>query len=297
MLLRLAAQKFVLSLFFLSLLPAQLLAADYTIEPIAEDVYRFVDDRHRSVFMVTDAGIIMTDPMNPKAAKWLKQEFATRFNKPVRYVIYSHNHSDHIYGGEVGEVGEVFEAPGVDFVAQRLAAVDIELTRAKAVQPNITFDDEMTLSLGGKTVELRYHGPNDGRGSISMRFLPSKTLFVVDWIVLGRMPWKQLWSYDIHGMINSTRDVLELDFVQMVGGHADVGDKAAVREYLHYLETLYAAVVDGIHQGKSLETLQKEIRLPEFSHLRNYDDWIEQNIAGVHERLMEESGMGWRPDL
>ncbi len=41
---------------------------------------------------------------------------------------------------------------------------------------------------------------------------PEKVLFVVDWIVLGRMPWKKLWSYDIQGMINSTRDALNLDF-------------------------------------------------------------------------------------
>ena len=283
------------ALFFSLCLPALLIdnakAADYRIEKVSGNVYRFIDDRHRSVFAVTEAGIIATDPMNEAAAEWLKKELEMRFDKPVRYVIYSHNHSDHVYGARV------FEAPGVDVIAHELARQDLIRTRAATVTPNLTFDDEMTVTLGETTVQLRYHGPNDGRGSISMHFMPANVVFVVDWIVIGRMPWQKLWSYDIQGMINSTRDVLELDFDFFVGGHADVGDKADVRQYLAYLEALYSAVVDGIQQGLSLEELQSEIRLDDYRHFANYKQWLPLNVEGVYERLMEESGMGWRPDI
>lgn len=266
-------------------------AADYRIENVKGNVYRVVNDRHRSVFAVTEAGIIATDPMDEAAARWLKGELEERFSQPVRYVIYSHNHSDHVYGGRV------FEAPGVEFVSHRLAKQDLEWTRADTALPGVTFEEEMRIELGGTTVELRYHGPNDGRGSISMLFRPANVIFVVDWIVIGRMPWQKLWSYDIHGMINSTREVLELDFDRLVGGHAEVGDKDDVREYLGYLEALYGAVVDAVHRGDSLETMKEEIGLERYSHFRNYEEWLPLNIEGVHERLMEESGMGWRPDL
>ena len=151
--------------------------------------------------------------------------------------------------------------------------------------PDITFAETMHVSLGDNEVELRYHGPNDGRGSISMLFKPERVIFVVDWIVIGRMPWQKLWSYDIQGMINSTREVLNLDFDIFIGGHADVGTKADVADYLSYLEALYTAVIDGIHSGKTLAQLKNEIQLSQYSQLKNYDEWLPMNIEGVYERF------------
>ena len=90
----------------LAALPFSLQAQAYQIEPLGEGFYRFIDDRHRSVFMITDQGALVTDPMNHAAASWLNNEIKERFDTPVRYVVYSHNHSDHIYGGEV------FDTPG-----------------------------------------------------------------------------------------------------------------------------------------------------------------------------------------
>lgn len=285
------------SLFFILLITifvfssSSALANDYKIKKIQGDVYRFVDDRHRSVFLVTDDGILLTDPLNEPAAKWLKEELMKRFKVPIKYVVYSHNHSDHIYGAKV------FNNPQTTFVAHELAKQDILITKANTVIPDITFKEAMSLTLGDHTIELRYHGPNDGRGSISMLFQPEKLLFVVDWVVVGRMPWQKLWSYDIQGMINSTKQVLALDFDVFVGGHADIGKKSDVARYLTYLEALYAAVIDGIHAGKNLEELKQSIKLDSYKDFKQYDDWLPLNIEGVYERLMEESGMGWRPDI
>ncbi|MCO4759719.1 MAG: MBL fold metallo-hydrolase [Oceanospirillaceae bacterium] len=265
--------------------------ADYSIEKINGDLYRFVDDRHRSVFLVKDDGILLVDPLNHAAARWLKAEFKKRFNKPVKYVVYSHNHGDHIYGSEV------FDDPETVFVSHALTKQDIIDTRTKVVVPEVTFKDQLNLSLGDSEVQLRYHGPNDGRGSISMLFPQEKTLFVVDWVIVGRMPWRKLWSYDIRGMINSTRDVLMLDFDIFVGGHADMGTKADVARYLKYIEDLQAAVVAGIHEGKTITDMKETIRLDDYKDFRNYEAWLPLNIEGVYERLVEESGMGWRPDL
>ena len=239
---------------------------------------------------MTEEGILLTDPLNLNAAKWLKKELKKRFNVPIKYVVYSHNHSDHIYGAQV------FDDPETAFVAHALAKQDIQITKADTVIPDLTFKDDMAISLGGHSVELHYHGPNDGRGSISMLFKPEKLMFVVDWIVVGRMPWQKLWSYDIQGMINSTRQVLELDFEVFVGGHANIGKKSDVQRYLNYLEALYAAVINDINTGKSLEEMKRSIKLYEYSDFRQYDQWLPLNIEGTYKRLMEESGMGWRPD-
>ncbi len=261
------------------------------IEELGGGLYRFIDDRHRSVFLITPQGAIVTDPLNKKAATWLNEQIKTRFNVPVKYVIYSHNHSDHIYGAEV------FKSPHTTFVAHKLSAQDIKNTKMKTVTPDLVFDDELILTLGGSSVKLNYHGPNDGRGSISMLFEKQQTLFVVDWIMIGRMPWQKLWSYDIQGMINSTKTVLNYDFNTFVGGHADMGDKDDVKRYLRYLEQLYSKVIEGILAGQTLDEIKQNVKLSEFKDLRQYEAWLPLNIEGVYERLMEESGMGWRSDL
>ncbi len=71
-----------------------------SIDHISGGLYKFTNKFHASVFLVTDAGIIATDPINAAAATWLKAELDKRFGQPVKYVIYSHHHADHVSGGE-----------------------------------------------------------------------------------------------------------------------------------------------------------------------------------------------------
>jgi glyoxylase-like metal-dependent hydrolase (beta-lactamase superfamily II) len=264
----------------------------YAIERVKDNVYRFTAGHHHAVFMATDEGLFVTDPINEAAATYLKTELEKRFAVPIRYLAYSHNHIDHVLGGDV------LAGEGVTVVAHEFAAEDLEWTRAPTALPDLTFRDELTIELGGSRVELRYHGPNNGRGSVSMRFEPADVLFVVDWIVLGRMPYRDLPGYDIHGMIHSTREVLAGEpFDLLVGGHAETGTRADVVLYLGYLEALYGAVRDGMLAGKSLETLQAGIRLPDYADLRMYEEWLPLNVAGVYRTLVDMSYFDRRTDV
>lgn len=263
----------------------------YAIERVKDNVYRFSYEHYHSAFMVTEQGIVVTDPINKEAASWLKAELADRFDVPVRYMVYSHNHVDHVMGGDV------LDNDDVTVVAHEYAAQDLEWTQAPTAMPELTFPDELTLKLGDSRVELSYYGPNNGRGSVSMRFMPANVMYVVDWVVLGRMMYKDLPGYDIHGVIASTRELLnEEPFDRFLGGHGEMGNREDVRAYLAYTEALYNAVRDGMLAGKDLETLKEEIRLPEYSHLSMYEEWLPLNVAGVHRTLIDQSYMDRRPD-
>ncbi|MGM0524696.1 MAG: MBL fold metallo-hydrolase [Pseudomonadota bacterium] len=277
----------VLGLGFISALAA----AEYSIEKITGNIYRFSVDHYHSVFMVTEQGIFVTDPINAEAAKYLKTELSKRFDQPIRYLAYSHNHIDHTLGGEV------IATDTTEVIAHQYADEDLRWTKAPTALPTLTFNDELTVKLGEQWVEMKYYGPNNGRGSVSMRFMPDNVLFVADWIVLGRMPYKTLPGYDIHGMIRSTQQILnEKPFNRFVGAHADMGNRQDVERYLRYLEALYAQVRDGMLAGKSLQTLQQEIKLERFSDLKMYDEWLPQNIKGVYDTLNSQSYFDRRND-
>lgn len=72
-----------------------------SITKLAGDVYRFQDNMHFGVFLVTSDGIIVCDPLNVGAATWLEAELKRRFDVPVNYVLYSHHHFDHASGASV----------------------------------------------------------------------------------------------------------------------------------------------------------------------------------------------------
>ena len=68
---------------------------------VTGQLYRAQNNNHYTVFLVTPAGIIMSDPINRDFGRWLKAELASRFKVPVRYVLYTHRDWDHASGGVV----------------------------------------------------------------------------------------------------------------------------------------------------------------------------------------------------
>ena len=126
---------------------------------------------------------------------------------------------------------------------------------------------------------------------------PSKVMFVVDWIVIGRMPFMDLKGYDIHGMIHSTREILKTDFDVLVGGHANIGNKQDVENYLKYIEALYQGVRDGMLAGKTLKEIQDELQLTEFNSLLMFKQWRALNIEGVYRIFNDASYFDMRPDI
>jgi glyoxylase-like metal-dependent hydrolase (beta-lactamase superfamily II) len=71
------------------------------ITNVKGDIYRARNNNYYALILVTSDGVILADPINNAFATWLKEQLHERFHIPVRYVIYSHSHWDHIEGGAV----------------------------------------------------------------------------------------------------------------------------------------------------------------------------------------------------
>jgi len=247
------------------------------INKIAGDLYRFQNSFHVGVFLVTPDGVIATDPINAPAATWLKDEIAKRFNMPVKYVVYSHHHQDHASGGEV-------YGDDVTFVGHANLPKNLTGAQAGVRAPDITFQDRMTLTLGGKSVELIYAGPNHSDDMIVMHFPDERAVFTVDFISVKRLPFRNLAGAAIPGWIDSIKTVEAMDFDILIPGHGPVGTKADAADHRQYFEDLVAAVQLGMDAGKSLDTLKQEISLPKYASSGAYD-WLPLNVEGIYNAL------------
>ena len=67
----------------------------YETEQLADGLYTFRYGGYRNIFIVTDDGVIATDPLNKKAAAALREEIGNITDQPVKFVAYSHSHWDH----------------------------------------------------------------------------------------------------------------------------------------------------------------------------------------------------------
>jgi len=249
-----------------------------SISNIAGDLYRFQNNFHYSVFLVTPEGVIATDPINADAAKWLENEIRQRFGQEIKYLVYSHDHVDHIAGGEV------FADTAIVVAHENAKRTILGEARPTAV-PDVTFADRMTLELGGKTVELSYLGRSHSDNMIVMRFPAERALFVVDFISVKRLPYRDLSDAYFPDWIDAVKRAEVLDFDILVPGHGPLGVKADVGEHRAYLEDLYAAVLAAARAGQSLEEAQSTIKLERYRHLGRYEEWLPLNIEGVYRRI------------
>ena len=248
------------------------------ISKIAGDLYRFQNNFHYSVFLVTPDGVIVTDPIDADAARWLKKEIAARFNKPIKYLILSHDHADHSSGGEV------FADTAV-VVAHENARQTIVGEKRPTATPTVTFTDRMTIHLGGKSVELVYPGRSHSDNLIVMRFPAERTVFTVDFITVKRLPYMTLSDAWFPDWIDAIKRVEALDFDILAPGHGPLGTKADARDHRAYLEDLHAAVLAAARAGQRVEQMKASIKLDKYKDWGRYKEWLPLNIEGMARQI------------
>jgi glyoxylase-like metal-dependent hydrolase (beta-lactamase superfamily II) len=155
-----------------------------------ENVYVFRYQGHQSMFVVTPEGVIATDPIGlgrPQAVTTYIDEIKRVTSHPIRYVIYSHSHYDHITGGQP------FKDLGARFIAHKNAKAQLErLQPPNIVLPDEVVDNQHILTLGGTTLELIYVGRNHSDNSLVMRLPKEKIIFAVDFIPVQAVFWRSM---------------------------------------------------------------------------------------------------------
>ena len=247
------------------------------ITRVTGDVYRFQNKFHVNMFVVTGDGVVVTDPINEDAAKWLKAEIGKITDQPITHLIYSHSHGDHASGGtEYGDVPNV--------ITHRNAPEDIDL-----VEPTVRFDDQYSFSVGEKTFELTYLGPGHGSDMIATVVRPDDVAFVVDVVSAKRLFYRDFPGSNVDHWMDQVRKVTALDFDFLIGGHGPVGVKSDAEKGLVYLQELRAEVLKGLKAGKTVDQLKASVKMEKYKSWGSYDSWRALNVEGM-ARHLKESG-------
>jgi glyoxylase-like metal-dependent hydrolase (beta-lactamase superfamily II) len=251
--------------------------AKRSITQVTGDVYRFQNNFHVNVFVITGEGVVVTDPIDADAALWLTAEIAKMTSQPLTQLVYSHSHGDHASGGLAYD-----EIPTVIVHANAPEEID-------GIEPTLRFSETLQFTQGSKTFELTYLGPGHGEDLIAMVIRPENVGFIVDAVSSKRLFYRDFPNANIDDWINQVRKVQSLEFDILVGGHGPIGVKGDVDDALAYLQELRAEVLKGLKAGKSVDELSESIKMTKYQDWANYDNWLKLNIQGM-ARYLKASG-------
>jgi glyoxylase-like metal-dependent hydrolase (beta-lactamase superfamily II) len=235
-----------------------------------DGVYVFRNVGHQAMFIVTPDGVIATDPVaygRPTGGQDYLNEIRKVTDKPVKYVIYSHHHYDHIAGGKA------FKDAGATFIAHRRAKERLEMLKdPHTVLPDeVVGDNGRTITLGGTTLELSYHGLNHSDSTLVMRLPKERIVFIVDTIPVGAVPGRGMIDFYPLETEAFIQKVLGMDWDRLIPGHPGPGDrlgtKKDVQDQLALLQAASAEMKKLAQEGKCWDAGEKEFKLS------GYESW------------------------
>jgi glyoxylase-like metal-dependent hydrolase (beta-lactamase superfamily II) len=243
-----------------------------------ENVYIFRNGNHQAMFVVTKDGVIATDPVaygRPNGGQQYVDEIRKVTKAPIKFLIYSHHHYDHIAGGKA------FKDAGATIVAHR----KVKDRLAPLKDPNTPLPDQLVpdtgrvITLGGTRLELHYFGPNHSDTTLVMRLPKEKIIFVVDTIPVGSFPGRGMIDFyplETEAFMNK---VIAMDWEKLIPGHPaaggrQTGTKEDARNILALYQEASAEMKKLGQEGKCWDTAEKEFKLPKYEGWPGYQNGL-----------------------
>ena len=217
-------------------------------------------------FIIGDQSIAVIDTGGShQVGEALKLAIKKVSKKPIKYVINTHGHQDHIFGNSAFLSEEVtiyghynlrkfLQERGSQYVRQIVEAGD-KVKGTSIIFPHIviaeTSPDEVkklsnniTIDLGNRKLLLTSYSTAHTYADATVFDLKTKTLFVGDLVQSERLP-----TMDglVKNWIKVLNEIEKVDFKIMVPGHGKIQkDNTALKQTRTYLQVLYDDVVDAL---------------------------------------------------
>ncbi|HTS10732.1 MAG TPA: MBL fold metallo-hydrolase [Candidatus Limnocylindrales bacterium] len=261
----------------------------FTLKQVGRNVWAAIDLDGRSGanagFVVGDDGVAVIDTFeHAEAARALLAEIHKKTSLPIKFVINTHYHIDHVSGnGAFAELGAVVMAQrnvrawihteNMKFFGWDKAKPDQKTWVEGLFAPEVVYDTGVTVYLGSRELDVKvFPGHTGGDSVVKVRDENGN-----DVVFCGDL----FWRHSLPNLIDATtaRWVETLDELPkwepregtvFVPGHGDVGNAQDVAAFRGYLTDLRAMVAGPVKEGKSGDALVAAV-MPELT--QKYGDW------------------------
>jgi cyclase len=271
-------------------LEAQELGPGFT--KIKDGIYVFAAKTGNSTcsIVLTEEGVVIIDAcQTPTDAQRLLAGVKKLTDKPVRFVFDTEVHNDHTFGhyvfsppaivvnheGAGAAMKKSFDPKRVDTLKAQSAEMAEAVKNYKLIPPHIEYKDRLTVNLGERTFELIYLKNVHSEADQAIWLPKERVLFAASAAnvrsIINLRPF-----VTIPDILASYKLMKALNPEVVVPGHGPVSTTKIFDEYEGFYTLLLKRVGDMAAQGKSLDEIKKELKMPE------YADWSGQDRLGVN---------------
>lgn len=231
------------------------LSRGFLTREVSPGVFMLTNGNYQSLIITTGEGVVLVDAPEP-LVQYVEPAVSDVTDEPIKTLIYSHGHSDHIGGAHL------LQRPGLEIIAENGVAKFIAEKRdGHRLSPTHVFADQTTLQIGSRRIELKrdeFHSPE---GDLIIFMPKEKVMMAVDIIAPG---WVPLLDFDITGnmfvYLGAFDRILAYDFETFISGHtADVAHRRDVELTKTYAFDVYETV-KRVHGEINMKELLAEER-------------------------------------
>ncbi|MEQ1581496.1 MAG: MBL fold metallo-hydrolase [Steroidobacteraceae bacterium] len=247
----------------------------YTIENVNANLAELGAFGGNVTVYLTDEGVILVDSKNDKVHDDIVAKVKTLTDKPIKYVILTHNHGDHASGAPA------MAAMGATVIISKADRDNMVRTKQPWL-PQVTYTGRADLFVGGKEIELR-EIKGHTRGD-TVVYLPAARVVAVGDLSHNPPGIPLQVNYPDGGSwtdwVNALDTIATLDFDFVVQGHGPVLTKAEFAAFRERVFTIRERVRALNKQGKTAEEIAATLR-PEFN-------WPAEGRTGNVPDMMKE---------
>jgi cyclase len=259
---------------------------------IKDGIYTFAPDQGTTTcsFVVTETGVVMIDSCNsPLDSRRMAAAIKKVTDKPIMFLIDTETHSDHTANHFIfSPPATVINAEGAGAGmkkeynpkrAETLAAQSPEMREAlkgeKMIPPHIEYKERMTINLGERTFELIYL-KNVHSFADTAVWMPKERVLFASSAANVRTILNLRPAVVLPDVIASYKLMKSLNPEVVIAGHGQPTTTVIFDEYEGFYNLLLKRMGEMAAQGKSLEEIKKELKMPE------YTSWQGQDRLGVN---------------